>query len=117
MTATSMGTRVMAANNSSEFEVSSTTCRPRSLRRAPAKSWVCIRVLSATTMLTKSEPNPSWDGIGPPHIQLYEPEGGLENTPFVSTVARGRGENYGKETDNISLPTDENVPLNYGTGT
>jgi hypothetical protein len=29
---------------------------------------VCIRVLSATTILTKSEPNPSRDGIGPPDI-------------------------------------------------
>src|SRR5260370_27351187 len=66
MTTTSMGTRVMAANSSSEFEAAATTCRPRSLRSASAKSWVWIRVLSATTMLTKSEPRSSSDGIEPP---------------------------------------------------
>src|SRR5208282_5427963 len=72
------------------FEVSATTCRPRSLRRAFAKSWVCIRVLSATTTLTKSEPIPSWDGIGPPDIQLYEPEGGIRKT-LRSSIPWPRG--------------------------
>src|SRR6266852_4285037 len=68
MTTTAMGTRVMAANSSSEFEAAATTCRPRSLRSASAKSWVWIRVLSATTMLTKSDPSSSRDGIDPPDL-------------------------------------------------
>src|SRR5580658_1137709 len=72
---TSIGTRVMAASNSSEFEAAATTCKPRSLRRASASNWVWMRVLSATTILTKSEPRSSWDGIGPPDNWLYKREG------------------------------------------
>src|ERR1035441_563590 len=76
MTTTSMGTRVMAAISSSEFEAAAATCRPRSLRSASAKSWGWMRVPSATTILTKSEPNSLWDGIGSPDVWSHESDGG-----------------------------------------
>src|SRR5882672_332352 len=63
MTATSMGTRTTAASNSSEVDAEATTCKPGSLRIASASSWVWMRVLSATTILIKSAPCSSWDGI------------------------------------------------------
>src|SRR5215813_7647210 len=61
-----MGTRTTASSNSCEVEAVATTCRPWSLRMASARSWVWIRVLSATRMLIKSAPCFSWDGIGSP---------------------------------------------------
>src|SRR5450755_1454214 len=86
MTATSMGTRVMAASNSSEFEAAATTWRPRSLRRASARSCVWIRVLSATTILTKSEPSSSWDDIRSPDKNM------------VARIGRGTGKLRSLET-------------------
>src|SRR5713101_6763932 len=58
-----MGTRTTAASNSSDVEAEATTCKPWSLRMASASSWVWMRVLSATTILIKSAPFSSWDGI------------------------------------------------------
>src|SRR6266851_10110214 len=120
-TTTSMGTRVMAANSSSEFEAAATTCRPRSLRSASAKSWVWMRVLSATTMLTKSDPSSSRDGIDPPDLLVIghrspEPEGGeTENGPFVKTLVSGERERIWQSRPK-SLVAVENVPPNLRRG-
>src|SRR5208337_5342800 len=100
MTTTSIGTRLMAANSSSEFEAAATTCNPRSLRRASAKSWVWMRVPSATTILTKSEPNSSWDGIGSLLIfGCTTGRGDSENTPFVRLGSPGEGGGSKQKTD------------------
>src|SRR6266852_3216643 len=127
MTTTAMGTRVMAANSSSEFEAAATTCRPRSLRSASAKSWVWIRVLSATTMLTKSDPSSSRDGIDPPDLlgtdhlvtghRSSEPGGGKIRKRSVckDLGLGGEVENWTKSGPK-SLATVENVPPNLRTG-
>src|SRR5260370_28339917 len=109
-----MGTRVMVANSSSEVEAAATTCKPRSLRSASAKSWVWMRVLSATTMLTKSEPSSSRDGIEPPdhlgtdHLvtghRSSEPGGGAIRKRSVGKDLRlgGEGDNWTKKPPKIS---------------
>src|ERR1022692_3789155 len=119
MTTTSMGTRVMAAISSSEFEAAAATCRPRSLRSASAKSWVWVRVPSATTILTKSEPNFSWDGIGSPDVWSHESDGGNHsvrlNGQRPDKGLWGRKKMRQKNRPG-SLATLENIALNSQTG-
>src|SRR5208283_2337632 len=111
MTTTSIGTRLMAANSSSEFEAAATTCRPRSLRRASAKSWVCMRVPSATTILTKSVPTDSWDDIESPDVIYFAKRTGEGiKKQFVLKEIWTRGGVVTRNTDQ-SFAVAENVTL------